>query len=268
MSTFIPEFTASGVAAFIGKHAYQPVQKAYYDALLKDPVMKMTITNMLQNDNLVAYDRLKGSLLKDTKVRSIVENGMKAFAENPTESLEAVDAAAKTFVEQSFAQYPKETRDALIQEVRGQVAKQRGVVGETAILNTYEVDKSVAVTDRNARMIRKDCGDYKLAGRVDGYVEEHKRVVDAKRRLNWRPTVPEYDIIQLRVYMYMMGAVEGELIENFPDQPPRVTRYTNDPSKWEEIHQGILAGVATLREITTNPDRLRQVVFANTTKKS
>lgn len=260
----IPELSASRIAAVIGLNAYQPIHEVMYDLLLKEPGIRSRILLIENTARRVAYGKLKGSLLKNNDIRGILNAALDIAKEDVDRAVEHADNAATTYVNMYYSQYPATVRTSLIAEVRGAVAKQRGTNEENAILNQYEVANDVVVTERNSRTFRKDYGTYKLVGRTDGFVASANRIVDSKNRMRWRPEVPVYDEIQLRAYMDLSGAVESELIENFPDRPPRVTKYLNDPEKWSAIHQGIVNAVTRMNDIVADENLLRDLVFANT----
>jgi hypothetical protein len=157
-----------------------------------------------------------------------------------------------------------ELRGRIADEIRGSVSKQRGLVNEEKILDTYETARDVKVTQRNTKTIKKDMGTYRLVGRCDGYVADQNRIVDSKDRTRIWPSVPLYDEIQLRCYMQMYDAVESELIERFPDRTTRHTVYTNDPEKWKHLHDLVEANVTKLNNALEDEEELKRIVYANT----
>jgi len=152
----------------------------------------------------------------------------------------------------------------MVGEIRGAVYRQRGLQNENKALNNYETVHTVEVEQRNTTSFKKSYEKFKLNGRTDGYVAEHKRIVDAKERTRWWSEPPVYDEIQLRVYMELSGAIESELFETFPDGRTRTTKYTNDPEKWATILNSILDAVDKMNSAIINPAELREIVFANT----
>jgi hypothetical protein len=117
-------------------------------------------------------------------------------------------------------------------------------------------------------MIRKDFGTFKLVGRIDGYVESEKRIVDSKERTREWPTVPLYDEIQMRIYMIMTDAREAELVERFPNGTTRHTKYTNDADKWNSLRSAIERAVQKLNTAIENEEELKRIVFMNTVEVS
>ena len=266
MTTFIPEISASKVAGLIGLHAYQMPHETMYELLCRHIPTKNRIADLEVRERRIAVSKLKDAVLRSSPIRDVVNAGIRACdgRTDITDTLADVETQASLVLSLRHSELPTEVRQMLAHEVRGAVQKQRGLNKENKILDTYEVDNKVTVSERNTTTFKKTFGTFKLIGRTDGYVEEHNRIVDSKARTRWWKEVPMYDEIQLRVYMALSGAKESELIESFPDGRVRTTRYANDIEKWETIHGGISDAVKKMTEATVNEDVLRDIVFANT----
>jgi predicted transcriptional regulator len=266
MSTFIPEISASKVAALIGLNKYQSPHEVMYDLLSKYEPIKAKITSIQTSEHRIPTTKLKYAVLATPAIKNIVNIGIKVCAglTDITEALKDIERQARVVVNLRHSELPAEFREVLVTEVCGEVRKKRGLNTENAILNTYETDNNVKVEERNTKTFRKDYTDYKLIGRTDGYVVEHKRIVDSKARTRWWPEVPMYDEIQLRVYMELSGCEETELIESFPDGRVRTTKYLNSPEKWEAIETEIKDAVKKMNTMIENEEALRKLVYANT----
>jgi hypothetical protein len=179
------------------------------------------------------------------------------------QTLSNVEAVCQRVIDRT-PNMPKEMAAQLLADARGEVAKKRGLNNEDTILNTYEADRKVVLTERNTRMLRMETEHFTLVGRTDGYVADQKRVVDSKDRTRFFPEVPVYDIIQLRVYMRMLDATDSELIEKFPKHPTRTTVYTNDPEEWADIEASLNLATRRMTEILADASSLEDLVFKNT----
>jgi len=186
-----------------------------------------------------------------------------AAAPSVDASLARVEAACKKVVERTPNMTP-EMATQLLADARGEVAKKRGLQNEDKILNTYEADKKVVVTERNTKMLRMDKEEFILVGRTDGFVAELNRVVDSKDRTTYWKTVPVYDEIQLRVYMHMMDAKDAELVEKFPNGTKRNTVFENDPEIWADIEANLRLTTRRMCEILADASSLEDLVFKNT----
>uniref|UniRef100_A0A6C0J7F8 Uncharacterized protein n=1 Tax=viral metagenome TaxID=1070528 RepID=A0A6C0J7F8_9ZZZZ len=159
---------------------------------------------------------------------------------------------------------PAEVKVMLEKEANGDIVKARGNRDENLILDAYEKTENVVVEERNTRHLRLDMGKYVITGRTDGWVASKNRVVDAKNRQRKWPTVPVYDIVQLRVYMKMIGCPDSEIAERFTDGTTRNTVYTNDPKEWARIQSDLEEAVERLIEMSQDETVLQRVLNANT----
>jgi hypothetical protein len=199
-------------------------------------------------------------------VKDIVHQGIRTAqtTTNVSAVLEDVEEQAKLILDLRSASFTPQVRDQIAREVRGAVSKQRGLINENRILDTYESQHEVKVTERNTKTLKKNFGVFTLVGRCDGYVASESRIVDSKDRTRHWPTVPLYDEIQLRCYMNMYDARESELIERFPNGEVRHTRFENDPEKWAAIQSAVERKVAQMTAVLEDPEELKRVVFENT----
>jgi hypothetical protein len=262
----IPELSASKVAGFIGLHKYQNANEIAYELLSKDLVAKTRIAEIERAHNRRSFYQVLSEVLKDGPIQDCVSSGIKAAQKttNVAAVLDEVEAQANLILELRRDAFTPEVRAQLAGEVRGKVSKQRGLNNENHILDQYETQRDVKVTERNTKTVKKDFGTFKLVGRCDGYVASESRIVDSKDRTRFWAQVPLYDEIQLRCYMNMYDASESELIERFPDGRVRHTKFTNDPVKWASIVSSIERAVAKLNAALSDEEELKRIVFANT----
>jgi hypothetical protein len=262
----IPELSASKVAGFIGLHKFQTPLEIYYELLLKDTAGRAAVLALEAATGRRSFNGLLNEVLKEQPVKDCIYTGIADANKtaNVGGVLEEVEIQSRLILGLRRDTLPLEVRERLVAEIRGKVSKGRGIQNENAILDQYETQREVKVTERNTKTFRKDYGSFKLVGRTDGYVASENRIVDSKDRTRWWPEVPLYDEIQLRCYMEMAGAAESELIERFPDGRVRHTKYLNDPAKWGSLQSAIESGVTKLNALLTDEEALKRVVFANT----
>ena len=68
----------------------------------------------------------------------------------------------------------------------------------------------------------------------------------------------------MRVYMDLIGAVEAELLERFPDKTVRKTVFSNDSNKWGAITAALRTASADLLEAAVDESKLMRIIEANT----
>lgn len=264
--TMIPEISASKVAGLIGLHRYQKPAEIQYDLLCKDKTLKERIQAIEKEYNRRSFTSVVNEVMRDQPVLDCVASGLDAAkrTDDVAAVLEDVEQQAKLILDLRRDSFTPELRNQLASEIRGKVSRQRGLNNENTILDQYEAQRDVKVTDRNTKTFKKTYGSFRLIGRTDGYVASENRIVDSKDRTRFWAQVPLYDEIQLRCYMDMSGATESELIERFPNGDVRHTKFLNDPEKWRVIQEAIQKAVATLNEALDSPEELQRIVFANT----
>jgi hypothetical protein len=262
----IPEISASKVAGFVGLHRYQTSNEVFYDLLCKDKAIKAQIADIERIHNRRSFHQVVNEITRDKPIQDCINAGIDAakHTSDVTAVLDDVEEQAKLILSLRRDNFTSSVRDLLAAEVRGRVSKQRGLNNENHILNQYEEQRDVKVTERNTKTCRKDYGSFKLVGRTDGFVASENRIVDSKERTRMWDSVPLYDEIQLRCYMEMTGATESELVERFPDGSVRHTKFMNDPEKWGILVAAIERNVVKLLSALTNPEELKRIVFANT----
>lgn len=263
---FIPTISASKVAGFIGLNPYQDAHGIMYDVMCKNSLIRARIADLEQAFHRKPLSEVVDGVLGDPSVKGIINAGIRACqrTQDVKGVLAEVEQTAKTAVQLRYSEYPEEVRTLLIDEIRGKVAKQRGLNNENHILDQYEQTHDVKVVERNTKNMKKDFGKFVLIGRTDGWVAAENRIVDSKERTRFWKEPPVYDEVQLRCYMAMTDAREAELVERFPNGSSRVTKYLNDPEKWKTIQDAIEAAVDTVNRALVDPEELKRIVFMNT----
>ena len=262
----IPQISASKVAGLIGLHKYQKPSEILYSLLMKDGAAKTLITQMEEAHQRRPFHVVANEMLKERPIMDIVSAGLTQCrnTKNVQAVLRSVEEQANLVFDLRYSHFEPVVRSQLIEEVRGKVSRQRGLNNEEKILDQYEADRAVKVTERNTKTIKKPFDTFWLIGRCDGYVASESRIVDSKDRTRFWPDVPLYDEVQLRCYMVMYDAKEAELIERFPDGQTRHTKYLNDPEKWKSIENAVTLAVAKMNLALEDPEELKRIVFENT----
>lgn len=264
---FTPSISATRVAGVCGLHKYQKVDEVFYELFCKDKTVEPKIRALEKQLGLRSFGALKDEVFKDANVKQVIYSALDAAKSgNVAAALEDVEVHSRMVLNMRYSHLGETVLNQLVSEARGEVSKKRGINNEDKILNTYEADNSVQVVERNTKNLKMDFPTFRLVGRTDGWVAAHNRIVDSKDRTRFFPEVPLYDEIQLRTYMRMSGAVEAELIERFPGQPTRVTKFLNDPAKWAVIEDSVAAAVVKMNQILNSPTDLERIVRANTVR--
>lgn len=262
---YTPEFSASAVAAIIGKNPYKKPYEAIYNVLLKDNAIKAKIRQLEASNTLYSLDGMRRKIASMPAVRQIVSSGIQAAAqtENVVGVVEQATCDTDAIAAASFPDLPEAVRKALVKECASDIHKQRGLRNEDGILNQYETKTSTQVSQRNTHMMRKKYGGFAICGRIDGYVSSLNRIVDSKERTVYWDAVPVYDEIQLRVYMDLMDCPESELVERFPNGTTRNTIFKRDPEQWDIIQSGLQKVADEMREAVADDEKLLRIIKLN-----
>jgi hypothetical protein len=136
--------------------------------------------------------------------------------------------------------------------------KKRGREEEAGDLDALAKRRSLAVTERNTEMVFKTLGLCRIGGRCDGRLPDGTIVESKHRRRMW-PSVPEYDIIQLRAYLELYDAPRGLLVERFPDGSTRETPVERAASEWAPIQDALDTTARIMRSINSEDSLLAHI---------
>lgn len=265
---FVPEIPASAVAAVIGSNPYKSPYEAMYSILKKDKLTKDRIHMLETAQSRVSLDSLRRKLSGHPEVREIVNRGLR---ETETDSdipgiVDRAKSQIQLIADLRYPSIPERVRSSVIRECASEIHKQRGLKNENTVLDQYEAATKTEVTERNTCMRYLNCGDYKLCGRIDGYVASLNRIVDSKERTTFWTDVPVYDEIQMRVYMELMGCPEAELVERFPNGKVRNTVFHRDSDRWRAIHDALVRSSRQMVDASKDDTVLMKIIEANTFK--
>jgi hypothetical protein len=128
-------------------------------------------------------------------------------------------------------------------------AKRFGVAQEGSLLDDVAKRRRSEVVQRNEAFHCLRGERYEIWGRIDGCIEEDGTIVEAKTRKNWFSEPPDYDVVQLRVYMRMFSASRGLLVERKQNGScSRETEIVDSREEWLEIDRGLDLAAAEIQE--------------------
>lgn len=208
----------------------------------------------------------------DAIAKVLVEEAFKGANPNEVGAVKAKCAAKKAQVARASAEAhaveaqvlreaasnPKTVETAL----GAASSKRRGDAQEASVLDDVAKRHCAEVTQRNERFRFLRGERYELCGKVDGLTENGDgsvTVVEAKTRRNWFAAPPEYDVIQLRVYLRMVPeACRGWLTEKKQDDEGcfRCTEVLDDEDEWKIIHEGLESAAGEIQNATLDTVRV------------
>lgn len=138
--------------------------------------------------------------------------------------------------------------EVLAKVVEQAVQKKRGRDEEDDVLEDAARRHQMAIHARNERKAQLEERDFTIIGICDG-IMANGSIVEVKKRRNWFNKPPEYDIVQLRVYLRLYGLRRGLLIEEqLNGDKRRETAVEDCPAEWESICQALSQCATELRE--------------------
>jgi len=273
----------SEVAALLGKNRFKSSYEAMVDLISRMPKFKSTIaefkrsTGALTEKELVkaAPPSIKESIEQavQSTVRSTSQKDIQAtidtFQTSSTTTL-LNDALNGKSEYSEFRESAKKIRLGL-STVEKEINQLRTTPVVTSLTREIQKNRGTQmeastgddITHRGTP-VRYECGEYILAGYIDG-IQEGK-VVEIKSRKHFWRVPPTYDIIQLRCYMKMRGGVDGILLESFPGGEKRQTDVKWNPEEWQGIHDGLADVMNTISRMEQKDvfDLLRETLLIKT----
>jgi hypothetical protein len=150
------------------------------------------------------------------------------------------------------ADAPKEVKLLLQEHETSEIQKDFGSRQEHSAIGSYEKRTQKRVKARNDIFYKREVGmtgttngrKVLVGGRVDGLVGD--KVIEVKNRIDRLPdSIPDYDIAQLNVYLFLVEKQQGEMVENLrtkqnidgDDIEPtqRVTNFDFDDEMWNSL---------------------------------
>lgn len=207
---------ASNVAAMVGRHRYKPRQEVMDELWKKYAPTKFT--------GKTKEDKATEVLTLSDNAKNAIENALKIEAKDSTQ-VQTVFNEAKAKINFD-SKLNSEQKAELVEHLRSKVYTTHGTRSEDKTSDKVEADEG-------SRLVRDDkfhqfevCTiddvKYVVMGKVDRIEERpdgSKVLVEIKNRTNrlFR-SVPEYEFIQIQVYLQMLGLVHARLIEQYNNQ--------------------------------------------------
>jgi hypothetical protein len=207
---------ASNVAAMVGRHRYKPRSEVLDELVKKYAPDKFT--------GKTKEDKATEALAVSSTAQEVLESALNIKAENSTQ-VQRVFSEARDRINFD-PKLNNEQKAEVIEHLRSKVYTTHGIRSEDKTSDKVE-------TDEGARLVRDDSfyqievcklGDtrYVIVGKIDRIEERpdgSRVLVEIKNRTNRLfNSVPEYEFIQVQVYLQMLGLVHARLVEQYNNQ--------------------------------------------------
>ena len=239
------KFRASEVAQVTGHNPYQNSNQVFLRQWKKlDP--SLLVGNALFDDtqHLRAaasreVDRLKGDMHADREQVARAHRTLQRVKalRSPRPSWSPTDADAE--LRELVREAPEAMATAVRRHASGAVNCAFGVATEDSATQRMVDLCGRPVGRRNDQLYTKLCDSgVTFVGMVDGYDEANECVVEIKNRRSprifYQPELPEYDVVQTHVYMYLLGCRKARLFQTYLTKS-REDLVTFDDALWSEV---------------------------------
>jgi hypothetical protein len=207
---------ASDVAACIGRHQYKP------RAEVIDSMWKRYWPSTFEG--LTKEDRAQEALSNSTEAQEIIRKTLKIRAKDSNEA-NAIMAKAREQITLD-AKLSDAQKVEVIEHIRSKVSTTHGTRSEDLTADKVTADEGATLV-RDEAFYQKHIAsingiDFCITGKIDRIEERpdgSRVLVEIKNRMNrlFRK-VPEYEMIQVQVYLQMLNLVQARLIEQHNNQ--------------------------------------------------
>jgi hypothetical protein len=243
-------FNASEVAALIGKHKYKSADDALLLFLHKNCWdLPPHVQTALKNETIqLRIANLQKSTLAETvpEIQQAVQIAAAARTDVDDETVAQIASsmATRTNVPEVVSTM---TRAELVHVLKECVHKKRGRDEESEVLDQVARKHKTIISEQNTEFKKFYGPSYCIGGRRDGFMDTFNRVVEVKTRRNWFTTCPEYDLIQLRVYMKLWNCDTGMLVEKH-QQSDKYRETVISDDQWDTIDSALQAVVKRIEK--------------------
>ncbi len=209
-------------------------------------------------ENRLQVPKYDVSLRKKEEVRDEV------YKQNKTEQIDSLlseTVVDKKEIQQAVSHLPEDQQQLFIEKA----FMERGKVLEDQVLNNLEKEKKIVITERNARGYKKtltfdDSHSMILYGKIDGFDEEEKTLIEIKTRRNGLTTkMWRNEEIQMLCYMYLLGIERGILREQFNGKT-KDYEVEFDESEWQKIEKKLKKFLFKVDEYLEDDKKLEKLI--------
>lgn len=240
---------ASDVAACIGKNPYKSIEEMlqiYVNKCKGDKldhtfdISKEDLKKLISNTYPVKQNELERcenetdlNLLHQNIIKEISRESVKANTNTESQKIE----------NKLIENIPEVSRKCIKTEIN----TKRGIVYENKNLNNYEKNNNKSVSSRNSKIyylkiFTAENFILRISGKVDGIEGQgdNQVLIETKNRRNRLfDCIPEYEKVQMCIYMKMTGIKISKLLQYY-DEQESIEEYYFDDDLWNEIKEKII----------------------------
>ena len=247
------------------RHDIDRASKEYKETLQEHKALEQNLSESLAKQLGTEFQGKTASevIRNELKKEGVPEETRKVL-ENSQHQLQISRArVAKVFSALESAEITKE-------ETRKHTNTQFGIRFEKSALQVFTDQYKVQV-QTPSQMFRKKAFEFEgypvvLAGKIDGWIpgtpeDPPGKVIEIKNRVKrFFPNLVEYEKVQLMVYLFIMNAKDGYLIQTMKTSETKIDAklYSFDEPWFEELLLDLKAFVAKYLELVESPEMLEE----------
>lgn len=233
-------------------------------------VPKSTEDDLKLIDSVAASETLEEANAAIQSIKDTIPNNAPEVATLIKEALVAktvteVKEVAKKIKAAIPETISKSDRQAIVKSIESQMNRQFGTKQEAPTIKQYEEQQKASVGKRNDKFYKRKitsidgCSIF-VGGKVDG-IKEDGTVIEVKNRMRrFFDPLPEYDVIQLQTYLFVLKASKGELVEQLKGSKANIktTEVEVDADMWDTIESRVISFCKALIAILDDQDLLQK----------
>lgn len=147
-----------------------------------------------------------------------------------------------------------------IDKMRSKIFTQKGILSEENSLNKLEKELDTKITERNARFYKQfityetedgTTDKFAIGGKIDGVTSERKIVEVKNRQYRIFDTIPEYEKVQIHIYMFLTGISECHVVQSFGEKTKQdILEF--DPWFFDTLKTSIISYVKKLKNLMSD----------------
>jgi succinate dehydrogenase flavin-adding protein (antitoxin of CptAB toxin-antitoxin module) len=244
-------FPASKVSSIIGKNPFCKFDEIFDEMKCRitgDKVKSLNDTTVLNKEELLKLSKvlLPNTIIpeKDLNIETILtvscNNAVKCDTTQESTNIENI---IKSKIENIL---PNHNLTELTKFITTDINTKRGITNEDKIIQNYNKKYKTTITDNNSQLykypfleINKNNTLYKfhISAKIDGL--ENGILIEIKNRRNRLfGKIPEYEKVQLEIYLRILNLDTAKLVENF-NNTTNEHIYTANDELWNFIQENL-----------------------------
>lgn len=212
-----PVYFASKVSTLIGRNPYEPWAKEAARILQKHASPIAQILDMMEADTTTDNEKRNVQL----EAKSIIEENKMAIEALVRHNK---DTLQEESIQETTEKITTTTSSPMVQrvvqaEVQKAVFTARGTSMESSTFDRVNAQQVKPFHSRPGKLYRHDAGAFVIVGRLDGFNDETRELLEIKnRQRRLFRNVPLYEKIQVQCYLLMTGATKCKFVEQYQQE--------------------------------------------------